>query len=78
MSILARICEDILLAGVPGSTRDEIGEGSVYGNAVRVANHILGGMRFGTQPSDSVLNPDCRVWGLSTTNHGLSIAGVRY
>ena len=24
----------------------ELGFGSVYGNAVRIANHILGGMRF--------------------------------
>lgn len=64
MDVLARVCEDILLAGVPGATRDEIGEGSVYGNAVRIANHILGGMRFGTAEDDSVLDPDCRVWGL--------------
>ena len=64
METLARVCEDILLAGVPGSTRDEIGEGSVYGNAVRIANHILGGMRFGTNEADSVLDPNCRVWGL--------------
>jgi len=64
MNTMARVCEDILMAGVPGATRDEIGEGSVYGNAVRIANHILGGMRFGTDPDDSVLDPDCRLWGL--------------
>lgn len=64
MDVLARVCEDILLAGVPGTTRDEIGEGSVYGNSVRIANHILGGMRFGSAEDDSVLDPDCRVWGL--------------
>jgi choline dehydrogenase-like flavoprotein len=64
MNTMARVCEDILLAGVPDATRDEIGEGSVYGNAVRIANHILGGMRFGTDPGDSVLDPNCRLWGL--------------
>ena len=64
MTEMARICEDILLAGVPGVTRDQISEGSVYGNAVRIANHILGGMRFGTHPDDSVLDPNCRIWGL--------------
>lgn len=63
MSTLARVCEDILLAGVPGTSRDEIGEGSVYGNAVRIANHILGGMRFGTNENNSVLDKNCRVWG---------------
>ena len=63
MGVLARVCEDILLAGVPGVNRNDIGEGSVYGNAVRIANHILGGMRFGTEPADSVLDRDCRMWG---------------
>ena len=28
----------------------------------RIANHILGGARFGTDPHDSVLDPDCRAW----------------
>lgn len=64
MAIFATVCEDILLAGVPGVTREDIGEGSVYGSAVRIANHVLGGMRFGTDRADSVLDPDCRVWDL--------------
>lgn len=64
MNSLARVCEDILLAGVPGSTREDISEGAVYGSAVRIANHILGGMRFGADEDDSVLDPSCRVWGL--------------
>lgn len=63
MGTLAGVCEEILLRGVPGATRDEISEGSVYGNAVRVANHILGGMRFGRNEEESVLDPNCRVWG---------------
>ncbi len=28
----------------------------------RMANHILGGARFGTDPNDSVLDPNCRAW----------------
>jgi len=31
---------------------------------VRIANHILGGARFGTDPNDSVLDPGCRVWNV--------------
>jgi choline dehydrogenase-like flavoprotein len=63
MNRLAQVCESILLRGVPDVTPEEIGEGSVYGNAVRIANHIMGGMRFGTDEEDSVLDPNCRVWG---------------
>ncbi len=62
MGTLARVCEQILLRGVPGATADQIEEGSVYGNGVRIANHILGGARFGTDRSTSVLDPQCRVW----------------
>ena len=29
---------------------------------VRIANHILGGARFGTDRKDSVLDPTCRAW----------------
>jgi choline dehydrogenase-like flavoprotein len=62
MGTLARVCEEILLRGVPGATADQIEEGSVYGNGVRIANHILGGARFGTDRNTSVLDPQCRVW----------------
>jgi len=62
MNVMARQCEDVLLGGVPGVTRDDIGEGGVYGQVHRIANHVLGGARFGTDRTDSVLNPDCRVW----------------
>lgn len=41
-----------------------IESGSVYGNGVRIANHILGGMRFGRSRDESVLDPDCRFWDL--------------
>ena len=64
MERLAAACRQILLSGVPGASPNDISFGSVYGNAVRIANHILGGMRFGTDPADSVLDPDCRMWGL--------------
>jgi choline dehydrogenase-like flavoprotein len=60
---LAGVCADILRAAVPG------GEGLTFGSAARdeqaparMANHILGGARFGTERSDSVLDPTCRVW----------------
>ncbi|MBN9519752.1 GMC family oxidoreductase [bacterium] len=42
-----------------------LGSGGVYQaeNALaRMANHILGGARFGTDPTDSVLDPNCRAW----------------
>jgi choline dehydrogenase-like flavoprotein len=60
---LAGVCADILHAAVPG------GEGLTFGSAARdeqsparMANHILGGARFGTDRADSVLDPTCRVW----------------
>ncbi len=72
MGKMAEQCRDILVAGTretfPGIKDDEmtIEFGSVYGvkvaNTVRIANHILGGARFGTDPDDSVLDPDCRAW----------------
>ncbi|NDC79535.1 MAG: hypothetical protein EBZ67_16945, partial [Chitinophagia bacterium] len=43
-------------------TPDMIEEGSVYGNGVRIANHILGGARFSIRPDDGVLDPNCRAW----------------
>jgi choline dehydrogenase-like flavoprotein len=69
MREMALACEDILLRGAEASgidkiTRDDIEEGSVYGNGVRIANHILGGMRFGDDPSNSVLDVNCQMRGL--------------
>jgi choline dehydrogenase-like flavoprotein len=29
---------------------------------VRIANHVLGGARFGTNRNDSVLDVNCRAW----------------
>ena len=69
------MCEDILLAGDSrndaGRPTDNhrgisgvIGEGSVYGQGVRIANHILGGARFGTDRAIVGARPDCRVWDI--------------
>ena len=41
-----------------------IGEGSVYSQGVRIANHILGGARFGNDRASSVLDKNCRVWDI--------------
>jgi choline dehydrogenase-like flavoprotein len=64
MHRFSEVCRSILLSGVEEAKRSDLEHGSVYGNAVRIANHILGGMRFGTDPDDSVLDPTCRMWGL--------------
>jgi choline dehydrogenase-like flavoprotein len=43
----------------------EVGFGSSYSavnGLVRIANHVLGGARFGTDEHDSVLDPNCRAW----------------
>lgn len=57
-------CRRILEEGVPVTSRAEpvIESGSVYGNGVRIANHILGGARFSSNRDEGVLDPDCKVW----------------
>lgn len=70
MNRLAGVCRNILEQGAQqqGIEISSIESGSVYGvrvsNTVRIANHILGGARFGTSPDVSVLDPDCRAWEL--------------
>ncbi|HEX2058975.1 MAG TPA: GMC family oxidoreductase [Actinomycetota bacterium] len=59
MNVLAEQCRQILVNG--GDMRD-VSWGSVGGSVVRIANHVLGGARFGTDPKDSVLDPSCRAW----------------
>jgi choline dehydrogenase-like flavoprotein len=42
-----------------------LGAGGSYqapNGMIRIANHILGGARFGDSKDDSVLNPSCRAW----------------
>ena len=67
MDTLALECANILRAGGNATHDYQIrGFGGVYNGEngiARIANHILGGARFGTDPRDSVLDPDCRVWG---------------
>jgi choline dehydrogenase-like flavoprotein len=67
MDTLAKECANILRAGGNATHDYEIqGFGGVYSGEngiARIANHILGGARFGTDPQDSVLDVDCRVWG---------------
>jgi choline dehydrogenase-like flavoprotein len=60
METLAEQCHQILVRG--GEVSD-VSWGSVEYSVVRIANHVLGGARFGTDPQDSVLDKDCRVWG---------------
>lgn len=60
MGVFAEVCRQIMAAGVPEYT--ELGWGSVYGNAVRIANHILGGVRSAQTRELGVLNTNCRVW----------------
>jgi choline dehydrogenase-like flavoprotein len=62
MNRLAAQCREVLLKG---GVSDQIGSGAVFGKdeLARCANHILGGARFGLDPGDSVLDPDCRAWG---------------
>jgi choline dehydrogenase-like flavoprotein len=61
MRELAEQCRAILENGGPVT---DVSHGSVEYSVVRIANHVLGGARFGTAANDSVLDPDCRVWGL--------------
>jgi choline dehydrogenase-like flavoprotein len=65
MNTLADMCREILTKGT--GTPANIEYGSVYGETrdatVRIANHILGGARFGVNENDSVLDKFCRVWG---------------
>ena len=60
MRTLADQCGQVLANG--GAGVQVVGVGSVEHSVVRIANHILGGARFGTDPADSVLDRDCRAW----------------
>lgn len=65
MDVMAKQCEEILRLGGANPDRDAIEEGGIYlaENALtRIANHILGGARFGSDRNDSVLDINCRAW----------------
>ncbi|MER9757422.1 GMC family oxidoreductase [Mesorhizobium sp. M0166] len=59
MTRMAGMCRDILQSGGV----EVQGYGHVGDDArARIANHILGGLRFGLDPDDSVLDRNCRHW----------------
>jgi choline dehydrogenase-like flavoprotein len=70
MDIMADQCKKVLDFGGKELTGGDFdfdfkGKGSVYqaeNGLARIANHILGGARFGTDPKDSVLDRNCRAW----------------
>lgn len=67
MDTLANQCGRILQFGGDGGKGNYpiSGKGGVYqgeNGLARIANHILGGARFGTDRNDSVLDPNCRAW----------------
>jgi choline dehydrogenase-like flavoprotein len=66
MNTLADQCDQILHKGV-GPKGSDFSHGSIWmaSNApARMANHILGGARFGKDRADAVLDPDCKAWDL--------------
>jgi choline dehydrogenase-like flavoprotein len=64
MELLAEQCNQVLHRGIgPGGSDFSYGAIWQASNAsARMANHILGGARFGTDPADSVLDPSCKAW----------------
>jgi choline dehydrogenase-like flavoprotein len=63
MDTMAEQCGQVLKLGAGGDpTFLFLGQGSVKDSPVRIANHILGGARFGNDRSDSVLDKNCRAW----------------
>ena len=65
MNRIARLCAEILERGCgdPAGSVHEFGGVYLAENGLaRIANHILGGARFGSDPADSVLDPTCRAW----------------
>jgi choline dehydrogenase-like flavoprotein len=61
MDTLAAKCGRILALG--GITPQGYGSSySATNGLIRIANHVLGGARFGTSENDSVLDVNCRAW----------------
>src|SRR5262249_50544018 len=68
MDTYATQADEILrLAGAGDNRFKFVGKGGSYmapNGIVRIANHILGGARFGRERGAAVLDPDCRAWDL--------------
>jgi choline dehydrogenase-like flavoprotein len=68
MDILAQQCNKVLHYGAQSMGEElfqDRGFGGVYqaeNGLARIANHILGGARFGNDRNDSVLDKNCRAW----------------
>ncbi len=63
MDTMADQCGQVLTLGAGADpTFKFLGQGSVKDSPVRIANHILGGARFGNDAADSVLDKNCRAW----------------
>jgi choline dehydrogenase-like flavoprotein len=67
MNTFAAMCGKVLtLGGADMQGFEFTGQGASYmaeNGLARIANHILGGARFGADPDDSVLDIFCRAWG---------------
>lgn len=68
MNCMAEQCGNVLRFGCAPQTLNYpiLGQGGSYqapNGLIRIANHVLGGARFGTNPNDSVLDVNCRAWG---------------
>jgi len=62
MKIMSEQCRDILtLGGISGNISSGGVDGSINPRA-RIANHVLGGARFGNNREDAVLDENCRAW----------------
>ena len=68
MDVFANQCGNVLRLGAGSDSAFFFeGQGGIYSGdtaLARMANHILGGARFGTDPINSVLDPDNRAWNL--------------
>ncbi len=74
MDLMAKQCANVLRLGIKqfdptydteGEKGGALGFGGVYqseNSLARIANHILGGARFGETANDSVLDKNCRAW----------------
>lgn len=55
----------LTMGGANAPIKQFLGKGGSYlapNGIVRIANHVLGGARFGTDSKDSVLDVNCRAW----------------